>query len=291
MAIEGLHWKTARPQDYEHIETFLKKHEPYLVAAASRFIQYKNRTLGKGKTFPGRDQMLLGLDRAQHIQAFLFRSGQILHPFFLNYEKEQASRITRRFINLPFSKRIYSLQGLKEDVEITEEALEQEGYHIQDQFDYYLMHLSEPVRLPPKPEGLTLIDNPAAEQVYPLQAAYEQEEVIPAHSTFHEAHCRLGLERILAEELLIFAEYGGVSAAKANTNARAYTCRQIGGVYVQPRFRGKGIGTYVVAKLVEQVQKEGCAVGLFVKKQNLPAIRVYEKLGFTPIGSYRINYY
>jgi len=291
MAIEGLHWKTAKPQDYEYIETFLKKHEPYLVAAASRFIQYKNRTLGKGKIIPGRDQMLIGRDGGQQIQAFLFRSGQILHPFFLDFDAEGAKKLTRRFIKLSFSKRIYSLQGLERDVKIAEQALEQEGYHIQDQFDYYLMHLNEPVWLPPKPEGLTLIDNPTAEQVYPLQAAYEQEEVIPAHSTFHEAHCRQGLERILAEELLVFAEYGGVSAAKANTNARSYSCRQIGGVYVQPQFRGKGIGTYVVAKLVEQVQKEGVAVGLFVKKQNLPAIRVYEKLGFTPIGSYRINYY
>lgn len=289
MATKGFHWKTARPPDYDDIETFLKHHEPYLVAAASRFITYRDRK--SGSSFPVRDHMLIGRDEAGRMQAFIFHVGQILHPFFLAYEKDRASRVLRRFINLPLSKRIYSLQGLERDVLIAEAVLEEEDYHIQDQFDYVLMHLAEPVRMPPRPEGLKLIDRPETDLVYPLQAAYEQEEVLPAHSIFHEDHCRQGVERLLSEETLVFAEYKGIAAAKANTNATAYTCRQIGGVYVKPEFRGQGIGSFVVASLVERIQKQGFSVSLFVKKRNIPALRVYQKLGFINIGSYKINYY
>jgi len=289
MAVKGFHWKIAKPQDYEDIETFLKTHEPYLVAAASRFITYRQRK--NRSSFPNRDHMLIGRDEDGRIGAFIFRSGQILHPFFLHYEEERARRIFRRFINLPLSKRIYSLQGLERDVLIAEAVLEEEDYHMQDQFDYVLMHLAEPVRMPPRPEGLKLIDKPETDLVYPLQAAYEQEEVLPTHSTFHEAYCRKGVEKILSEETLVLADYRGVPAAKANTNATAYTYRQIGGVYVKPEFRGRGIGSFVVASLVEGIQKQGFSASLFVKKRNIPALRIYEKLGFINIGSYKIVYY
>lgn len=288
MATGGIHWNIARHQDYNDIDSFLQNHEPYLVAAASRFI--KAKTGEPGNTLSSRDNMLIGRDGTGQIQAFVFRSGQILHPFFLDYDTERALRVVRRFINLPFSKRIFSIQGLEQDVVLAERALKKERYHIQDQCDYYLMHLTTPVHLPDRPEGLELVERTTADLVYPLQAAYEQEEVIPAHSTFNETYCQQSVERILSEETLIIATYRGFPAAKANTNATAYSCRQIGGVYVKPEFRGQGIGSYVVASLVEQIQKQGFTVSLFVKKRNIPALRVYEKLGFIPIGSYRIDY-
>ena len=281
MPVEHYRWKTARPKDFGTIEVFLRQHEPYLVGAASRFIVF----------LPGRDQFVFNQDRDNRIGAFLFRSGGILHPYFLDYPPVKASRILRRFVGLPFHKRIYSVQGLIRDVSIAEESLSEEAYQVQDQFDYYLMHLVMPVRSPPLPEGLRIVDNPAPDLVYPLQAAYEKEEVIPAHSGFHEPHCRLGLERIFKEETLVYAEYEGLPAAKANTNARSFTYCQIGGVYVRPELRGRGIASYVVGTLVERIQQKGLKVSLFVKKRNLAAQRVYEKLGFETIGEYRINYY
>ncbi|AEJ18997.1 GNAT family N-acetyltransferase [Gracilinema caldarium] len=314
MTPHSLHWRTAHSQDYDSFSQFLQNHEPYLVAAASRFRAFRERSTKT--SLPGRNHILIGMDNLNHIQSFIFRSGQILHPFFLDYDAERAQRVLRRFINLPFSKRIYSLQGLEQDVKIAEQALEQEGYRIQDQFDYYLMQLDTPVLKPPQPEGLTLIELAAigrtsikqasirqvsiegalaghavADLLYPLQAAYEQEEVIPAHSTFNQASCRRGLAKILSEETIVYAAYEGLPVAKANTNATAYRYKQIGGVYVQPEFRGRGIASSVVGTLLARIQQQGYGVSLFVKKRNLPAIRLYERLGFVTIGSYRIVYY
>ncbi|MCA1951361.1 MAG: GNAT family N-acetyltransferase [Treponema sp.] len=281
---EACRWHKANSHDLKDMETFLRLHEPYLVAAASRFITYTQTG-----TPPG--ELLICRDAQNTIQSFVFRSGAILHPFFHGCSSERAEKIICRMLKQPFLKKIYSVQGLTEDVSIAEKALESSGYTLRDAFDYYLMSLTETVRLPSQPDGLELVVNPTLEALYQLQAAYEQEEVIPSHGSFNEKHCRQGVARILREELLVYGEYQGLPAAKANTNAASYNYRQIGGVYVRPELRGLGIGTYIVAALVERIQQSGAAVSLFVKKRNQSAIRVYEKLGFKTIGEYRISYY
>lgn len=277
-------WHKANRQELGDIETFFRLHEPFFVAAASRFINYTQTGAPPSELFVCRDTQ-------NAIQNLVFRSGSILHPFFHGCSSERAEKIIRRMLKQPFSKKIYSVQGLTADVQIAEKALESSGYSICDSFDYYLMNLTETIRLPPKPDGLELLVNPTHEALYQLQAAYEKEEVIPSHSSFSEKHCWQGVERILREELLVYGEYQGYPAAKANTNAASYSYRQIGGVYVRPDLRGLGIGTYIVAALVERIQITGAAVSLFVKKRNQSAIRVYEKLGFKTIGEYRISYY
>ncbi|WP_304222469.1 GNAT family N-acetyltransferase [Gracilinema caldarium] len=281
---EACRWHKANNRDLGAIETFLRVHEPFLVAAASRFITYTQTGAPPG-------ELLICQNADNTIQSFVFRSGAILHPFFHGCSSERAEKIICRMLKQQFFKKIYSVQGLTEDVRIAERALKSSGYSMRDSFDYYLMNLTETVRLPLKPDGLELVVNPTLEALYQLQAAYEQEEVIPSHGSFSEKHCRQGVERILREELLVYGEYQGLPAAKANTNAASYRYRQIGGVYVRPDLRGLGIGTYVVAALVERIQQTGAAVSLFVKKRNQSAIKVYEKLGFKTIGEYRISYY
>ncbi len=282
--LEYCRWYKAKKRDMEDIETFLKLYEPYLVAAASRFITYSQ--IGAHSS-----EFIICRDAQEAVQSFVFQSGSILHPFFNNCSTEEAQKIIHRMLKQPFFKKIYSLQGLAKDVRIAETALEQDGYTQRDYFDYYLMTLTEAIHTPPKPEGLKLVATPAPEALYQLQAAYEQEEVIPSHSSFNEKHCRQGVERILQKEMLVYGEYQGLPAAKANTNATSYRYRQIGGVFVRPELRGLGIGTYVVAALVERIQLTGTGVSLFVKKRNQAALRVYEKLGFKTIGEYRISYY
>jgi hypothetical protein len=78
---------------------------------------------------------------------------------------------------------------------------------------------------------------------------------------------------------------------KAATNARAFTLDQIGGVFVEPEYRGRGIAGAMMAYLLGITAKEGRGASLFVKKDNKPALALYERLGFAPIDDFRASYY
>lgn len=143
--------------------------------------------------------------------------------------------------------------------------------------------------------GTTQPDRRFYNELYELQAAYEQEEVLPKGSPFDAASCRLTLDNILKHHLLVAVEKDGLLVAKANTNAWGFNHVQIGGVYVSPPYRNQGIAGRMLAHLIEKLQEHQQPITLFVKKRNLPARRLYEKLGFTyvdpPWGEYRISYY
>ncbi len=60
---------------------------------------------------------------------------------------------------------------------------------------------------------------------------------------------------------------------------------------VAPEYRKQGIGERLVNQLVERLQKKGAiSLCLEVRQSNLPAISLYEKLGFQQVGL-RPNYY
>lgn len=53
----------------------------------------------------------------------------------------------------------------------------------------------------------------------------------------------------------------------------------LGSIYVIPAMQGKGIGTYVIRKLIDLARVRSQAVTLAVMKIN-PAVSLYERLGF-----------
>jgi len=58
----------------------------------------------------------------------------------------------------------------------------------------------------------------------------------------------------------------------------------IGGVYTRPDHRGKGYATQVTAAVTEEALRNAEAAALFVRSDNYPAIKAYEKIGFRKIG-------
>ncbi len=66
---------------------------------------------------------------------------------------------------------------------------------------------------------------------------------------------------------------------------------QITNVAVSPAYRGKGVGTEMLAKLIELVkEKGGTAMTLEVRPSNAPALALYRKFGFKEAGR-RPGYY
>jgi ribosomal protein S18 acetylase RimI-like enzyme len=58
----------------------------------------------------------------------------------------------------------------------------------------------------------------------------------------------------------------------------------IAGVYTRPEARGRGIAQSVTAAICRRAELVGAEAGLFVREENRPARRAYEKLGFTAVG-------
>jgi predicted GNAT family acetyltransferase len=79
--------------------------------------------------------------------------------------------------------------------------------------------------------------------------------------------------------------------AKAGTNARGFTVDQIGGVFTVEEVRNSGIAFRVMEELLRRIFAEKSTVCLFVKKNNLPALALYGKLGFHVADGYRISYF
>jgi ribosomal protein S18 acetylase RimI-like enzyme len=58
----------------------------------------------------------------------------------------------------------------------------------------------------------------------------------------------------------------------------------IGGVYTNPKLRNKGYATLAASAVTEEALKNAEAAALFVRSDNHPAIKAYERIGYRKIG-------
>lgn len=83
--------------------------------------------------------------------------------------------------------------------------------------------------------------------------------------------------RIEDGQVIFKAEIGALSAAAC----------QVQGVWVNPDYRGRGIGQAGMAAVVEQSLRDMApAVSLYVNDFNASARAVYDRVGFTQVGSF-----
>lgn len=58
----------------------------------------------------------------------------------------------------------------------------------------------------------------------------------------------------------------------------------VGGVFVEPTARNRGVGRALVDAALESARGAHVRVGLYVREDRAPARRLYERMGFLPIG-------
>jgi GNAT superfamily N-acetyltransferase len=58
----------------------------------------------------------------------------------------------------------------------------------------------------------------------------------------------------------------------------------VGGVFVVPAHRGRGVGGALVSSVVASAEAHGARVGLYVRDEPAGALRLYERLGFREVG-------
>lgn len=277
-------WRILKKQNFPAAESFLRARERTCVSACGYFVRPEKS--GHVWFLP---------NAAGNIASLVVQRRSSLIPVLGDGRDIPAPRFLERFQRyIPL--RSFSLQGVTRSVEVFETFLAAAGLRPGVRVDFDLMYTDKspwagaaPRRLP----GLVLRRPNEADidALFPLQAAYEQEEILPPNAAFNPASCRLALERIIRREYTIAACLKGRIVGKANTNAESFTRYQIGGVYVHPDFRGRGIAAVMTAALVEELIARGKGVSLFVKKQNAPARAVYHRIGFMNAGDYRISYY
>ncbi|MDR2363394.1 MAG: GNAT family N-acetyltransferase [Spirochaetaceae bacterium] len=280
---ENLRWEKMNPQNAGETADFLKKREIHCVTACAKFLRWNGI----------RDQVWSLREEGGNIAALLFHSGRTLFPIFDYPSYIPVSYIMNRFLRkVP----IRAVQGCREAADMMEYTIIGLGYHCADRIDYDLMSLDgEPngEALKSGPAGLALRKPDASDwdALYRLQAAYEQEEVLPRGTAFNPASCRRSLEHIITGEHILAAELDGRIVGKINTNALSFSRYQIGGVYVHPDYRGRGIAVSMGAAFARHLTGKGWRLSLFVKKRNSAAQAVYRRIGFTVTGNYRISYY
>jgi ribosomal protein S18 acetylase RimI-like enzyme len=270
-------------QTVGEITDFLKNREIHCVTACSKFLN-RNHI---------RDHVWSLRDEGGDIFALLLHSGWTLFPVFdRSVYIPVPSFMDRLLKKIP----IHAVQGRTEDAELLDHILGGLGYECADRSDYDLMTLDrdpDQAALQAGPVGLAMLkpDISDLEELYLLQAAYEKEEVLPRGRVFNPSACRRSLEHIITHEYILVAELEGRIVGKINTNALSFSRYQIGGVYVHPDYRGRGIAISMGAAFAQFLTDRGWGLSLFVKKRNPAARAVYRRIGFIVTGNYRISYY
>jgi hypothetical protein len=119
--------------------------------------------------------------------------------------------------------------------------------------------------------------------------AYLEETGLDPLASMGEGYLR-HIAKNIEERSSYVLEEGGRLVFKADLSARCPIGAQIVGVFTEPDRRGQGIARRGVAEIVQRLTAgEGAvpAVCLFVREDNLPARRAYERAGFVPSMHYR----
>ncbi|MDR2782865.1 MAG: GNAT family N-acetyltransferase [Treponema sp.] len=268
---------------------FLEKKLPFSVAAYAKYLRtHMEREKETIRTWALKENGV--------IQGAIVRNGFTVYPVF-DDEVKKFEKIFSFFFkeNLMDATRL-AFHGKARDVEVLEHYAKEAGLHPVEHivYDFMTAAAAPPLReLYACPPGL-IVRQPGVsdiDKLFPLQAGYEQEEVLPKNGKFDPAVCRMLIERLVKHERILIAELGGRIVGKINTNAVTPSWVQIGGVYVHPSYRQRGIATRMTAVFVQGLLDEGKQASLFVKKEKPVARNVYSRIGFRVAGDYRITYY
>lgn len=191
--------------------------------------------------------------------------------------------------------RLRSCMGQPGQVSAMEAAL---GIQSELRVEYYTMSWPEGRKAAVQPEG----DLPAGcslrwarpadlPGLLPLAQGYDREEVLTAIHQWSPAASRANQLNSLRHFSVLVAENDGRLVGRAQTNARGLNREQLGGIYVLPEFRGRGLGRAMVASMVASLLARKRQPCLFVKRNNTAAIRLYAGLGFETLGDFSIAYY
>ncbi|SDF56538.1 GNAT family N-acetyltransferase [Sporomusa acidovorans] len=200
----------------------------------------------------------------------------------------ETTAAIRDFVMLLRQRKFEVLVGMKKIVEPLSLALNQYK-QIQDRDDsyYFVNYAGKPFSLP---DAHQIADVETIRQSLALNFVVEAYREGFKRRFNSELAARL-IEDRGQEEAFIFLLVDGMPAAQAMIQVTTGRIGQIGGVYTSESSRGKGYCKALVAELCRRIYSLGKIPTLMVRKDNSPAIRAYQALGFTYYDEYLIVKY
>jgi uncharacterized protein len=125
------------------------------------------------------------------------------------------------------------------------------------------------------------------------------DELVPACASMHKEEVGIDpLERdavgyrerireLIERRRAVIRIEKGMIASKCEFSAVTDEAAQLMGVWTHPRFRRQGLAGATLQEVCGHLFRKGKTVTLFVNDFNLPAIHLYERLGFRRIGTNR----
>ena len=116
--------------------------------------------------------------------------------------------------------------------------------------------------------------------------------VLGASSAMLKEDLGISDPKVVPPHAAITGEYIGLHEGQRVFRAKlATSCSagaQVGGIWVEPRYRHLGLGRAGTRGLVQQILETHSRVTLHVRTDNLKAIRCYESVGFAPVRAFRV---
>lgn len=129
------------------------------------------------------------------------------------------------------------------------------------------------------------------EEIFPLQLEYEKEEVLISGKEINENGCYAKLESYIEAGAIYLGKIKNKCLCKATITEKGKNYVMLGGVYTIPKYRNHGLAKALLYNICQEFNKRNKKIALFVKKENVPAKKLYEALGFKKVCNYEILYY
>ncbi|MCF0242254.1 MAG: GNAT family N-acetyltransferase [Treponema sp.] len=277
-------------EHYEILKSFLTPYEYYCASLCSSVRKKSKNIYIVLKSGAGNS-----LKNENDIFGVIYLNLSML--FCLPFLKENDSDFEHSFLNFIQDKKIKCVDGEEKAAQIINKNLQKKLIHPTMVNEYFLMTKEDDFLLPPPSSLLSMGEEIICcnanhlEDLFDLQKSYLKEEVAQGMETPTELYIKSNLKMLLRTQKVFAIETDGKFVAKVNTNAIGWNWVQIGGVYTHLQYRRSGYGLCLMSLLSRRIIKTGRKICLFVKKKNIPALQLYEKLGFKKSCSFCILYY
>ena len=268
--------REATPQDQPRIEAFLARHPE-----TSMFLRSNLAAHG------------VGFSDHPHSTRFFLWEGEGLGVFAVSrsgYVMAQMPGMSeagaRAFRSAIAGHTVLGMTGDVAQVDVTLRGLGLEGaeYKLQRDEPLFRRDLAD---LPDVPFDTRCMEEADLAELTPWFARYlvdtgqdtEETAQASAPARAREILYRYGPELLLED---------GAPVAMADINAEVAGMVQVGGVFVPPAQRGRGLAGAVTCAILHRARRESGAHTGILFANNPIAARAYERIGFRRVGNYRV---